>query len=103
MSKITIEAAKKIATDSKLRAVMVIGIDNRGVAQLATYGADEEDCRVMGEFGNQFMENLPKVPFQTYFGWGNKGKPKTLSTEEYESLGMAARRYANKNTHPNAE
>lgn len=85
------------------RAVIVVGVREDGTVDVMSHARDRADCRVIAGYAQgQFGDHLPRVPFQTWFGWGNGGVPLALTTLELASLSPAARRYAAENT-ANAE
>jgi len=70
---------------AKVGAVIwAIGTD--GIAEVATWGKDAAACDVIAKWAHETMEALPACPWATYFGWGNGGIPKPLSTAEFASL-----------------
>lgn len=85
------------------RALIAVGVRDDGTIDVMSHARDAADCRIIGDYAQgQFGINLPRVPFQTWFGWGNGGRPLALSAEDYASLGIQARGYAEANTAPDA-
>ena len=86
------------------RAIIVVGVRADGTVDVMSHARDRADCRIIGSYAQgQFGQNLPKVPFQTWFGWGNAGVPLTLTSAELDQLGGYGRRYVSANTHPEAQ
>lgn len=85
-----------------LRASMILAVRDDGVIDTATWGIDFQACEDMAEFRDMMMEELPAAPFQTWFGWGNEGRPKKLSAEELKMLGDRGREFVERNTHRRA-
>ena len=96
--------AGEIRRDYGYRALIVVGVRENGTIDVMTDGRDPADCSVVGDYAqNQFGTHLPRAPFQTWFGWGNGGVPLALTAVQLSELSEAGRRYAARNTHPDAE
>lgn len=96
--------AGEIRKEYGYRALIVVGVRETGTIDIVTHGSDRADCRIIGDYaGNQFGAHLPRVPFQTWFGWGNDGVPLALSAAQLAQLGETGRVYAAENTHPEAD
>lgn len=86
------------------RALIVVGVRRDGTVDVMSHAIDRADCRVIGDYAQgQFGANLPRVPFQTWFGWGNAGVPLALTRAELDQLGTYGLRYAEANTHREAQ
>lgn len=100
----SVEEAGAIRDAFGYRALIAVGVRDDGTVDVMSHARDRADCRVIGDYAQgQFGSNLPKAPFQTWFGWGNAGVPLALTKTELEQLGAYGRRYVAANTHPQAE
>lgn len=62
-----------------LRGVVVIAIGRTGVVSTHTYGENKRKCGALAKWIDGFEERaLSIIPFNTVFGWGNRGKPEKL-------------------------
>ncbi|UTC28922.1 hypothetical protein MARCHEWKA_04100 [Brevundimonas phage vB_BpoS-Marchewka] len=84
-----------------LQGVILLGVRDDGVIDLATWGADAEQCAAVARMAAAHA--LPAAPFQTWFGWGNGGRAKALTEAELEGLTTFQQGWALTNTHPKAE
>ena len=99
----SVEQAGEIRDRFGYRALIVVGVRDDGTVDVMSHGRDRDDCRVISAYAQgQFGDHLPRVPFQTWFGWGNAGVPLALSAEQLATLGEAGQRYAAANTPPDA-
>jgi len=88
----------------KLREVIVVGVRYNGTVDVVSHGREPDDRRIIGNYAQeQFGRQLPRIPFQTWFGWGNGGKPLALSPGQVAQLSDRSRRYLRANTYPDAE
>lgn len=81
--------------------LLLLGVRDDGVIDLATWGANAGQCASVAAMAAEHP--LPATPFQTWFGWGNGGRPKALTDAELASLTTFQRAWALSNTHPEAE
>lgn len=81
--------------------LLLLGVRDDGVIDLATWGADAGQCALVGRMAAEHP--LPAAPFQTWFGWGNGGRPKALTEAELASLTAHHRALVLTYTHPQAE
>lgn len=101
---ISIDQARQIREQFEYRALIIVGVRNDGIVDVMSDAGSEPDCRVIGDYAQgQFGANLPLVPFQTWFGWGNRGRARALRSDQIASLGDYGRRYAQRNTSSDAE
>lgn len=101
---ISIDQARQIREQFGYRALIVVGVRTDGIVDVMSDAGSEPDCRVIGDYAQgQFGANLPLVPFQTWFGWGNRGRARALSSDQLAALGDYGRRYAQVNTSSDAE
>lgn len=103
-TRMKVKHARQLAKAHGMKAVVIIGVGADGQVDVATYGDTPASCKVIGDWGQGLLtHSINAVPFQTYFGWGNKGVPLALSRDQLASLDNAARSYAVRYTHPRAE
>lgn len=77
------------------RALILVGVRVDGTVDVMSHAATSGDCRVIGDYAQgHFGKHLPVVPFQTWFGWGNGGRPLPLTAEQLDSLSPSEQRYA---------
>src|SRR5690606_30643405 len=81
--------------------LLLLGVHADGVIDLATWGADASHCASVARMAAEHP--LPATPFQTWFGWGNGGRPKALSVDEMSRLTSYHRQLVRTYTHPQAE
>lgn len=87
MKTFKIRDAEKLCKDHDLQAVVVLTVERTGTIRITTYGETKKKCKVIGEWGQGLWEYaVTKIPFQTVFGWGNRGQPKTITPEELETV-----------------
>lgn len=82
--------------------LVIVAIHHDGVAETATWGKKADDCKALGAYGSEILKGLPVAPFQTWWGWGNKGVPKRMSASRLAALSDNQRAYVDRNTHPAA-
>ena len=76
--KIKISDAKEILEKYEQQAIVILGIGKNGTVTVVTYGENVAKCKAIGEWGKSLVDRgLSLIPFQTVFGWGNKGNPTT--------------------------
>lgn len=84
----TIKHARRVAKDHDLQACVVLTVARDGIVTVTTYGEDKKKCDAIGAWGQGLWKYaVTVVPFRTIFGWGNAGKPKGLSKEEWVTMG----------------
>lgn len=77
---VTITELKSMAKTKDLQAVVILTVSRDGVVSVVTYGETKEKCKAIGDWGQGLWDHAVSIiPFQTVFGWGNKGVP--LSTK----------------------
>jgi hypothetical protein len=82
--------------------LVILGIHEDGVAEVATWGVTSKDCQRLGAWGSLILKELPVAPFQTWFGWGNGGVPKRLSADRLATLTENQQAFVARYTHPDA-
>lgn len=82
--------------------LVIVGVHSDGMAETATWGKKADDCKSLGSYGSEILNGLPVAPFQTWWGWGNKGVPKRMSASRLAALSDNQRAYVARNTHPSA-
>lgn len=97
----TKNAVSRIAAKPS-EGIVIIAIREDGWIDVATWGRTQADCGLTGTLGSAMMKSLPACPFQTWFGWGNQGQPKSLSDGQVATLNATAQAYVERNTHPRA-
>lgn len=84
---------------ARLDAVVIVGVAADGTVDTATWGVDRKACAAVAKWRDESLFKCVTVaPFQTWFGWGNQGVPKSLTPAELESLTLAQRAYVDANT-----
>lgn len=82
-TEILIEDLKKLAKEKDQQAIIAFCVERDGTVRCVTYGEDKLKCDAAGWWGQGTLNNdIPIIPFQTVFGWGNNGKPKKLTEEQ---------------------
>lgn len=95
--------SERVPDASRQRSgVIVLAIHSDGMAEVATWGAKADDCKVLGAYGSDVLNGLPVAPFQTWWGWGNAGVPKRMTASRLAALSDNQRAYVARNTHPSA-
>ena len=85
----------------RLDAAVIVGVAADGTVDTATWGVDRKACAAIAKWRDDVLfKCVTVVPFQTWFGWGNNGVPKSLTPAELASLTLAQRAYADVNTRP---
>lgn len=78
-----IKHARRIAKDHDLQAVVVLTVACDGVVTVTTYGEDKKKCDAIGSWGQGLWKYAVSLdPFQTVFGWGNKGVAKKITADQ---------------------
>lgn len=91
MKTFKIRDAEKLCKDHDLQAVVVLTVERTGVIRIITYGDTRKKCKVIGEWAQGLWKYaVTVIPFQTVFGWGNKGMPKALNPQELEEAELTA-------------
>ncbi|UTC28248.1 hypothetical protein GURKE_02170 [Brevundimonas phage vB_BpoS-Gurke] len=79
---------------------LVVGVRDDGVIDTATWGASRADCAGMAAWRDTL--ELTPAPFQTWFGYGNGGKPLAFTAEQRAGLTPSQLTYVDAHTHPRA-
>jgi hypothetical protein len=82
--------------------LLIFGIHDDGMAEVATWGVTANDCKRLGAWGSLILKGLPVSPFQTWFGWGNGGVPKRMSAARLATLNPQQKLFVERYTHPHA-
>jgi hypothetical protein len=83
-------------------SALLLAVRDDGVLETATWGATKAGCAVVAAWRDVIETEFSVCPFQTWFGWGNGGRPKRLRPEVYEKLSPGGQAYVNTFTHPDA-
>lgn len=79
---------------------LLIGVRDDGAIDTATWGANRDDCAGMATWRDAL--ELNPAPFQTWFGFGNGGKPLAFSETQRSGLTETQLAYVDAHTHPRA-
>lgn len=86
---------EKLVKEYKLQGAIIVAITKEGAIEYHTWGENKAKCNILSRWMSQWFDQaFTAVPFQTHFGWGNKGKPKPLTEEETDSLTDRGRAWA---------
>jgi len=87
MTEVKIEDLKQLTKGRDQQAIIAFCVERDGAVRCVTYGEDKLKCDAAGWWGQGFMlKHISIVPFQTVFGWGNKGTPKALSETQRQDI-----------------
>lgn len=86
-----------------LRGALILAVRDDGVIDIATWGSNAAACDAIADWSKEIMDELPVAPFQTYFGWGNGGRPKKMPESDLKMLGEAGRAFVERYTHRRAD
>lgn len=87
--------AKKV--QSEIGAV-IFAVRSDGVIDTATWGRDATACISVAQWRDEALRVVTYAPFQTWYGWRNKGKPRRLRTIDYEGLSKKQKAYVDRVT-----
>ena len=83
MPKIKISEAARLSKSLDLQAVVIIGVDQKGIVTVVSYGETKAKCKAIGDWAQGLWKYAISLsPFQTIFGWGNKGIPKKFANHQ---------------------
>ena len=92
-----IAECKEIALRHDAQAVVIMRVGRDGEITVSTYGENRHKCEIIGEWAQRSIWSMIcRIPFETVFGWRNKGKPKPLEMREYMSLTPPQKAYYQK-------
>ncbi len=84
---IRIADARNLGKRENAQAVIILCVEHTGTIRGVSYGENKAKCDAIGFWLDGLMSNgLSRIPFETVFGWGNKGKPVPLGKHERRAL-----------------
>lgn len=83
---------KEIVEKRDLQGAVLFAITKDGCVEYHTFAENKEKCVILGNWVKiEFSHIFNRIPFETVFGWGNKGKIKKISKKDWDSLSDKAK------------